>query len=245
MLSLKNVSKYYGNDPGMPAVENLDFRISPNEFVCIVGRSGCGKTSTLRMIAGLEDISRGSICLNGRKITGPGADRCVVFQRYTLFPWRNILSNITFGLEIQGLKKGEQDRIAMKYLDLVGLSDHARAFPYQLSGGMQQRVAVARALATDPAVLLMDEPFGALDAQTRMELQKELIHIWQTDQKTVLFVTHSIDEAICLADRIIIMKSNPGRIHQIIPNTLARPRDHNSPEWRSLYRRIHASLENI
>jgi len=245
MLSLKKVSKYYGNDPKMSAVENLDFKISPNEFVCIIGRSGCGKTSTLRMIAGLEDISRGSICLNGRKIIGPGADRCVVFQRYTLFPWRNILSNIAFGLEIQGLKKKERDRIARKYLALVGLEDHASAFPYQLSGGMQQRVAVARALATDPEVLLMDEPFGALDAQTRMGLQNELINIWQTDQKTILFVTHSIDEAICLADRIIIMKSNPGRIHQIISNPLARPRDHNSTASRALYRKIHASLEKI
>jgi NitT/TauT family transport system ATP-binding protein len=245
MLRLKKVSKYYGNDPNMPAVENLDLRIYPNEFVCILGRSGCGKTSTLRMIAGLEDISRGSICLNGRKITGPGADRCVVFQRYTLFPWRNILSNIAFGLEIQGLKKAERERIAMKYLTLVGLGDQAQAYPYQLSGGMQQRVAVARALATDPAVLLMDEPFGALDAQTRMGLQSELINIWQADQKTILFVTHSIDEAICLGDRIIIMKSDPGRIHQIIPNTLARPRVHNSPASSALYREIHASLETI
>ena len=247
MLCLKNVSKYYrnGNAKKILAVDNLNFTIYPNEFVCIIGRSGCGKTTILRMIAGLEKISGGSIHLNEKKIIAPGPERCVVFQKYTLFPWRNILSNIAFGLEMQGLTKKQSNRIARQYLELVGLNGYAKSFPHELSGGMQQRVAVARALATDPDLLLMDEPFGALDAQTRTVLQNELIKIWQKDQKTVLFVTHSINEAICLADRIVIMKSHPGRIHKIINNKLTRPRDNNSKESRSLYLNIHKLLEEI
>ena len=247
MLCLKNVSKYYsnGNDQKILAVDNLNFTVYPNEFICIIGRSGCGKTTTLRMIAGLEKVSRGTIHLNEKKIIGPGPERCVVFQKYTLFPWRNVLSNITFGLEMQGLKKKQSNVIARQYLELIDLSDHAKSFPHELSGGMQQRVAVARALATDPELLLMDEPFGALDAQTRAVLQEELIKIWQKDKKTVLFVTHSIREAICLADRIIIMKSHPGRIYKIIDNNLTRPRDNNSRESRSLYLNIHKMLEEI
>lgn len=247
MLCLKNVSKYYrnGNDPKMLAVDGLDFTIYPNEFICIIGRSGCGKTTTLRLIAGLEKVSKGTIHLNGNKIIGPGPERCVVFQRYTLFPWINVLSNIGFGLEMQGLKKKHRDVIAKHYLELVDLSKYAKSFPHELSGGMQQRVAVARALATDPELLLMDEPFGALDAQTRTVLQNELIKIWQKDQKTVLFVTHSIHEAVYLADRIIIMKSHPGRIHKIIENKLTRPRDNNSQESRSLHLNIQKLLEEI
>jgi len=245
MLCLKNVSKYYsnGNDPKMLAVNALDFTVYPNEFVCIIGRSGCGKTTALRMIAGLEKASKGAIYLNEKQIIGPGPERCVVFQKYTLFPWRNVLSNIAFGLEMQGLKKKPRDIIARQYLELVGLSKYAKSFPHELSGGMQQRVAVARALATDPELLLMDEPFGALDAQTRTVLQNELIKIWQKNQKMVLFVTHSIHEAVCLADRIIIMKSHPGRIYKIINNKLARPRDNNSKESRSLYLNIHKLME--
>ncbi|MFH2058010.1 MAG: ABC transporter ATP-binding protein [Pseudomonadota bacterium] len=229
----------------MLAIDGLNITVYPNEFVCIIGRSGCGKTTTLRMIAGLERVSRGTIHLNEKKIIGPGPERCVVFQRYTLFPWRNVLSNITFGLEIQGLKKKARDKIARHYLELVDLNNYAESFPHELSGGMQQRVAVARALATDPELLLMDEPFGALDAQTRAVLQDELIKIWQKDQKTLLFVTHSIREAICLADRIIIMKSHPGRIHKIIDNKLTRPRDNNSQGARSLYLKIHKMLKEI
>lgn len=245
MLCIENVSKYYrnGSNRGKVVVDGLNFSVDSNEFVCIVGRSGCGKTTTLRMIAGLESVSDGSITLNGRKITGPGPERCVVFQKYTLFPWRTVLSNIAFGLEMQGVAKKQRCLTARHYLDLVGLHDAADVYPYELSGGMQQRVAVARALAADPEVLLMDEPFGALDAQTRRSLQNELINIWQTDRKTVVFVTHSINEAIYLADRIIIMRNDTGRIHEIIENPLPRPRDTGTKEARSLHGKIRQCLE--
>jgi len=245
MLCFENVSKYYrnGNHQQKLAVDCLNFSVHPNEFLCIVGRSGCGKTTTLRMVAGLETVSTGSIHLNGKKITGPGPERCVVFQRYTLFPWRTVLHNIAFGLEMQGIKRKQRCLAARHYLELVGLDEYADAFPHELSGGMQQRVAVARALAADPEVLLMDEPFGALDAQTRNSLQNELIKIWQQNRKTVLFVTHSINEAVCLADRIIIMQNDTGKIHDIIENPLPRPRDVNHKDARLLYQEIHERLE--
>ena len=247
MLRLDSVSKYYPNSNGgtKTAVDCLNLTINQNEFVCIVGRSGCGKTTLLRMIAGLEAVSIGAIYLNGKRITGPGPERCVVFQKYTLFPWRTVLNNVAFGLEMQGIKKKQRHAMATYFLDLVGLREYANAYPYELSGGMQQRVAVCRALAADPDVLLMDEPFGALDAQTRNSLQNELIKIWQQDRKTVLFVTHSIREAVYLADRIIIMHSGGGGIHEVIENTLSRPRDINSRESGSLYRRIHEVLETV
>jgi NitT/TauT family transport system ATP-binding protein len=247
LLCLENVSKFYknGDNCKVIAVDQLNLTIQPNEFVCIIGRSGCGKTTTLRMIAGLEATSAGNIYLNGKKITGPGAERCVVFQKYTLLPWRSILNNIAFGLEIKRVNKKERHRIARKFLDLVGLGDYADALPYELSGGMQQRVAVARALAADPEVLLMDEPFGALDAQTRNSLQNELIKIWQKQRKTVLFVTHSINEAVYLADRIILMDAKNGGVHQIFDNPLPRPRDRNSGHARSFYQQVHQTLEAI
>ncbi len=247
MLCLQNVSKYYhnGNGEKIAAVDRLNFRVNPHDFICIVGRSGCGKTTTLRMIAGLEKATEGVITLNGQKINGPSPKRCVVFQKYTLFPWRTIIGNIAFGLEMQQVKKKERLRIAERYLDLVGLGAYAHAYPHELSGGMQQRVAVARALAVVPEVLLMDEPFGALDAQTRSSLQSELIKIWQKNRKTIIFVTHSINEAVLLADRVVIMKSNPGRIHRILENKLPRPRDIHDPDVRGLTREIHAELEAV
>jgi NitT/TauT family transport system ATP-binding protein len=247
LLYLENVSKFYrnGDNRKVIAVDRLNLTIQPGEFVCIIGRSGCGKTTTLRMIAGLEAVCAGNIYLNGKKITGPGAERCVVFQKYTLLPWRTILNNIAFGLEIKKVKKKERHAIARKFLDLVGLSGYADAFPYELSGGMQQRVAVARALAANPNVLLMDEPFGALDAQTRNSLQNELIKIWQKQRKTVLFVTHSIGEAVYLADRIILMDAKSGGVHQIFDNPLPRPRDRNSMHARSFCQQVHQTLEAI
>jgi NitT/TauT family transport system ATP-binding protein len=247
MLRLDSVSKYYPSANGEQnlAVDSLSLTIHENEFVCIVGRSGCGKTTVLRMIAGLESVSSGAIYLNGARIAVPSRERCVVFQKYTLFPWRTVLNNVTFGLEMQGIKKSRRYETAKQFLDLVGLGEYAHAYPYELSGGMQQRVAVCRALAADPDVLLMDEPFGSLDAQTRNSLQNELIRIWQQERKTVLFVTHSIREAVYLADRIIVMHSNQGGIHETIENKLARPRDINSRECRSLYRRIHEALEMV
>jgi NitT/TauT family transport system ATP-binding protein len=247
MLRLDSVSKYYPTTNGgnKIAVDCLNLTINENEFVCIVGRSGCGKTTILRMIAGLETVSIGAIHLYGKRITGPGRERCVVFQKYTLFPWRTVLNNVAFGLEMKGIKKRLRYETAEYFLDLVGLREYANAYPYELSGGMQQRVAVCRALAADPDVLLMDEPFGALDAQTRNSLQNELIKIWQQERKTVLFVTHSIREAVYLADRIIVMHGGRGGIHEAIENTLPRPRDVNCRESRSLYRRVREALENV
>jgi NitT/TauT family transport system ATP-binding protein len=247
MLALKDVSKTYqaGSGQTTTAVEGLNFTVSSGEFVCLLGRSGCGKTTTLRMIAGLEKASAGGIYMDRRKITGPGPERCVVFQQYTLFPWRRVLKNIAFGLEMQGIKKKERCRIAREYLELVGLGPYANAFPYELSGGMQQRVAVARALAADPRLLLMDEPFGALDAQTRRSLQNELIQIWQKRRKTIVFVTHSINEAIYLSDRIIVMKSRPGRIREIIKNPLPRPRDNTRRDTTELHTYICEQLEAV
>jgi NitT/TauT family transport system ATP-binding protein len=246
MLTAENVSKTYRNGTGreIAAIEYLDFEISPAEFVCILGSSGCGKTTTHRLIAGLEKPSSGHIRLNGRKITGPGPERCVVFQQYTLFPWRPVLKNIAFGLEMQGMKKSNRGRIAKQYLELVGLGGFGHAYPYELSGGMQQRVAVARALAANPRILLMDEPFGALDAQTRRTLQNELIRIWQRSEKTILFVTHSVNEAVFLADRIIVMKSNPGRISAVIENPLPRPRQENLASTRDFRETVRQRIES-
>ncbi|SHJ74035.1 NitT/TauT family transport system ATP-binding protein [Desulfatibacillum alkenivorans DSM 16219] len=245
MLELTNVAKMYSNINGekIEAVGGLSLNIEENEMVCLVGRSGCGKTTTLRLIAGLESPSQGRISLRGKKVEGPAAERCVVFQRYTLFPWRSVLANVAFGLEMQGVSKKEREAAALKYLGLVGLEDQAKAYPPELSGGMQQRVAVARALAADPEVLLMDEPFGALDAQTRNVLQQELMRIWRADQKTIVFVTHDIQEAVLLADRVVVMQGPPGRIREIMDCNLPRPRDRNSAEFIGMCDRIHALLE--
>ena len=245
MLRLDNISKRYLNANGEPiqAVSEVSLEINEGEFVCLVGRSGCGKTTTLRLIAGLEKASQGGIHLGGEPVEGPAAERCVVFQRYTLFPWRSVLANVAFGLEIQGMPKVRREKRAMRYLSLVGLADQAGAHPTELSGGMQQRVAVARALANEPKVLLMDEPFGALDAQTRGVLQQELVRIWKADRKTIVFVTHDIPEAVLLADRVVVMQGPPGRIRAELVCDLARPRDKNSPEFLALCDRITALLE--
>lgn len=247
MLELKTLFKTYTSANGLTtrAVEDLSLNIAPNEFVCLVGRSGCGKTTTLRMIAGLEKATHGEILLNGSLIGGPSAQRCVVFQRYTLFPWRNILDNVTFGLETQGVPKSEREEIARHYLSVVGLAEQADAYPAEMSGGMQQRVAVARALAANPEVLLMDEPFGALDAQTRTTLQNELTRIWETERKTIVFVTHDIQEAVLLADRIVIMQGPPGRIQTVLDCNLPRPRDKGSTEFLKQCELVHTLLEGI
>jgi NitT/TauT family transport system ATP-binding protein len=246
MLQLKGVSKNFRNGGGEPirAVENMDLTIKANEFVCMVGASGCGKTTTLRMVAGLEQPSQGDILLNGQPVHGPGLDRSVVFQRYTLYPWRTVLDNVAFGLEVQGMGKKARRKRAMEYLRLVGLSEYAAAHPHQLSGGMRQRVAVARSLAADPDVLLMDEPFGALDALTRNTLQKELTRIWEQERKTILFITHSIREAVMLADRVVVMSSNPGRIKELIEISLPRPRDQHDPALKRYQAEIHNLLEH-
>jgi len=206
------------------AIEDASFVVEDGEFVCILGPSGCGKTTLLRMIGGLDDIAGGEILLGDRSVSGPGSDRGFVFQEYTLFPWLNAQKNVEFGLEIQGVSRDERRRIAERYIDLVGLKGFEDRFPKELSGGMQQRVAIARALANNPEILLMDEPFGALDAQTRNLMQAELLRIWEKEHKTILFVTHSVDEAVFLADRVFVLTTSPGKIKQIVEISAKRPR---------------------
>ncbi|RYZ10106.1 MAG: ABC transporter ATP-binding protein [Myxococcales bacterium] len=198
------------------AIKDVTFDVHPGEFLVIVGPSGCGKSTLLDLLGGLTQPSAGRILLDGRPITGPGMDRGIVFQQYALFPWLTALQNVAFGLEVKGL--GEQGRreLAQKYLSLVGLEGFEHRHPHELSGGMKQRVAIARSLAYDPAVLLMDEPFAALDAQTRETLQAELLKIWETSKKTIVFITHGIDEAVSLGSRVALMTSRPGRIKSII-----------------------------
>jgi ABC-type nitrate/sulfonate/bicarbonate transport system ATPase subunit len=215
----------------MPALLDVDLDVAEREFVCILGPSGCGKSTLLNLVAGFLRPSAGEILVNGRPVTGPGADRGVVFQEYVLFPWLTVAGNVEFGLRLQGAPADERRRTVGRYLELVGLTAHAAKYPVQLSGGMKQRVAIARALANNPAIILMDEPFGALDAQTREVLQDELGRIQRVEHKTVLFVTHSIREAVYLADRVVVMTSAPGRIKQIVPIKLPDVRDRFAPEF--------------
>lgn len=236
-VSVKNVSRIFTkkeDGAGTEALRNVSFDVKDGEFICILGPSGCGKTTLLRIIAGLEVLTSGEITLNEEPITGPDPKRGMVFQQYSLFPWRTILDNITFGLEMQGIKKAEARKQVEKYINLVGLEQFKNSYPYELSGGMQQRAAIARALANEPEVLLMDEPFGALDAQTRNTLQDELLKIWEKRHVTVLFVTHSVDEAVFLSDRIVIMTSRPGKVREIVNVELPRPRQRTGAEANRL-----------
>jgi len=227
------------NNNGTPSNEievlnGVDLSIRKGEFITLVGPSGCGKSVLLDIIGGLTNLTSGKVYHDEKSIEGPNAKTGYVFQQYALFPWRNALSNIEFGLETQKVPKEERTKIAKKLLSQFGLSDFGDRFPYQLSGGMQQRVAIARALATNPDVLLMDEPYAALDAQTREILQDELLRIWEETHTTVIFVTHSIDEAVYLADRVAVFTARPGVIKQVIDIDLPRPRKGNirsSPEF--------------
>jgi NitT/TauT family transport system ATP-binding protein len=224
-LEIRNLQKTYF-DPyagtKVTAVQDVSLDIRDGEFVSLVGPSGCGKTTILNMVAGFLPVSGGEIRVGGRAVKGPGADRGVVFQSFALFPWKNVLDNVGFGPKMRGVPKAERDRIAREYLALAGLSHAAERYPNELSGGMQQRVGVVRALANDPDVLLMDEPFASVDAQTRMTLQEELTRIWQEKQNTVLFITHDVAEAVFLADRVVVLSK--GRVMRDIPVTLPRPR---------------------
>ncbi len=228
-LTLRNVTKTFPSEEGeIKALDTINMAVRAQEFLCILGPSGCGKTSLLRMIAGLDYPSSGEIILDGEKVSGPSPDRGMVFQEYSLFPWKTVLKNVEFGLEILGIPNLR--KIAEEHLELVGLQGFENHYPYELSGGMKQRVAIARALAPDPAILLMDEPFGSVDAQTRNVLQRELLEIWHRTKKTILFVTHSVDEAVYLADRVAVMSARPGRIIAINEVGLPRPRKRTSIE---------------
>ncbi|MQA81662.1 MAG: ATP-binding cassette domain-containing protein [Streptosporangiales bacterium] len=202
----------------------MNFQVPEAEFVCLLGPSGCGKTTLIRIAAGLVTADAGTVVLDDRVVTGPGTDRALVFQSYGLLPWRSVLRNVEFGLEISGMSKSERRAIAREKIKRVGLEGFESHFPHQISGGMQQRVGLARALVRDPSLLLMDEPFAAVDMQTRETLQEELLRVWTESKRTVMFVTHSIDEAIYLADRVIVMQANPGKIVEDITVDLPRPR---------------------
>jgi ABC-type nitrate/sulfonate/bicarbonate transport system ATPase subunit len=206
------------------ALQATDLDVAENEFITILGPSGCGKSTLLRIVAGLDHPTAGTVQLDGRRIAGPGADRGMVFQSYTLFPWLTVLDNVCFGLRERGLPRAEQVASAKRFVAQVGLQGFEQHFPKQLSGGMQQRTALARALANRPRMLLMDEPFGALDHQTRELMQELLLGIWEADRVTVLFVTHDIDEAVFMASRVVVMSARPGRIKLDLPVNLAHPR---------------------
>ncbi|WP_316897843.1 ABC transporter ATP-binding protein [Pseudodesulfovibrio indicus] len=242
MLSIDNLGKVFPSNKGdVVALENIDLTVNRGELAVIVGPSGCGKSTLLNIVAGLELASSGAAVLEGSPITGPGADRGMVFQSYTLFPWLTVRKNVEFGLRLKGVPAAERAAIARRYIELVGLAEFENALPRELSGGMKQRVAIARVLANKPVMLLMDEPFGALDAQTRLLLQELLLDVWRQESSTILFITHDIDEAILLADNVYIMSRRPGRIKARVPVDIARPRDHKAsltPEFSKVKSQI-------
>jgi NitT/TauT family transport system ATP-binding protein len=231
-VDVRGVSKVHFSIKGEPLLALLDvtLQVEKNQFFSIVGPSGCGKTTLLNLLAGFEQPTRGELRVSGQLITEPGWERAVVFQEYALFPWYTVSDNVRYGVQRKGLPEAEQRRLVDHYIGLVGLRGFESRYPGELSGGMRQRVSIARALAVNPSVLLMDEPFAALDIQTREYMQDELLKIWQTEPKTVIFITHSIDEAIKLSDRIAIMGPRPGRIEEIKTVGFGRPRDPTNPE---------------
>jgi NitT/TauT family transport system ATP-binding protein len=226
-IEFSNVSRVFQRDgKDLLILDNINLTVQDKEFVAIVGPSGCGKTTCMRMAAGLEFASTGSVKVSNNLVTQPGPDRAVVFQQFALFPWKSVYDNIDFGLRAKGIDKTERDRIITHYIGLMNLKGYESAYPHQLSGGMQQRVAIARAYALDPEALLMDEPFGALDAQTRVVMQEELVKLARTNPRTVLFITHAVEEAVYLADRVVIMTSRPGRIKEILDVKSVRQSEH-------------------
>jgi NitT/TauT family transport system ATP-binding protein len=245
ILDIQGVGKTYTlNDARIEALRDASLTVRKGEFVCLIGASGCGKSTLLRIVAGFEAPTAGSALMWSKPIGEPGPDRGMVFQDYGLFPWLTVRENIGFGPASRGLGKAEVRDIVERFVALVGLARFADAYPHQLSGGMKQRVAIARVLANDAEVVLMDEPFGALDAMTRERLQDELLDLWQRTGLTVLFVTHSIEEAIFLADRVVVMEPGPGRIASEHRITLPRPRDVASPEFNDVRRELGARLHS-
>jgi NitT/TauT family transport system ATP-binding protein len=244
-LSIAGVSKWFRTPrASVQALENITLSVKEGEFVCLVGPSGCGKSTLLDIIAGLTKPDEGSVLADGQPVEGSGRHRLVMFQEAALFPWLNVFGNVMFGLKRKaGLSKKERRAIADQHLELVGLKKFKRAYVHELSGGMKQRVALARALAPDPRVLLMDEPFSSLDAITRDRLYRDFQKIWQDRKQTIVLVTHNVREAICLADRVIVMSASPGRIREEFEVSLPRPREINSPELASYARKISAALK--
>jgi len=242
VLEVKGLSKVFqSNGKTVAALKDIDFKVHRREFVTVIGPSGCGKSTLIRILAGLESASDGQVLLDGQPVHGPGPDRGMVFQSYTLFPWLTVKKNVMFGLLAQGQSGFTAEREARQWIELVGLDKFIDAYPNQLSGGMKQRVAIARALANKPRILLMDEPFGALDAQTRCKMQSYLLEIWRNIDITALFITHDLDEAVLLADRILVLKAHPGEVQELIEVPVPRPRHANqlmTPEFLATRQRL-------
>lgn len=225
ILDVRGLEKTFQSNDGLhTALHDIHFQVHRREFVCVLGPSGCGKSTLIRILAGLDFPTGGEVLLDGNAVSGPGPDRGMVFQGYTLFPWLTVKQNVMFGLKVCGKPSHLAESEAREWISLVGLSKFENSYPHQLSGGMKQRVAIARALANNPRILLMDEPFGALDAQTRAQMQAYLLQIWQQVDVTILFITHDLDEAVYLADRILVLKANPGEVSEFIENPVPHPR---------------------
>lgn len=242
ILEVNGLQKEFATPQGsVTALRNINFKTYKREFVCVIGPSGCGKSTLIRILAGLESKTGGQVLLDGKEVSGPGPDRGMVFQGYTLFPWLTVKRNVMFGLQLAGRGRTVAEDEARQWIDLVGLGKFENSYPHQLSGGMKQRVAIARALANQPRILLMDEPFGALDAQTRARMQAYLMEIWQNIDVTILFITHDLDEAIYLADRILVLKAHPGEVQEIIEVPVPQPRSPEqllSPEFLATRKRL-------
>ena len=242
ILEVEGLQKEFETPQGrVTALNDIHFKTYKREFVCVIGPSGCGKSTLIRILAGLEEKTAGKVLLDGHEVSLPGPDRGMVFQGYTLFPWLTVKKNVMFGLELSGKSKMAADEEARQWIALVGLEKFENSYPHQLSGGMKQRVAIARALANQPRILLMDEPFGALDAQTRSKMQAYLMEIWKNIDITILFITHDLDEAIYLADRILVLKAHPGEVQEVIEVPVPQPRQPNqflSPEFLATRKRL-------
>jgi NitT/TauT family transport system ATP-binding protein len=244
-VAIRNVHKWFGNpESRVVALRDVSIDIGEHEFICILGPSGCGKTTLLNLLAGFEVPQSGIVEAFGKKVTGPGPDRTMMFQDYALFQWLTVVSNIEYGLKRRGVDKQKRKEIVRHYVELIDLQGFETKYPSQLSGGMRQRVALARALAVNPAILLMDEPFAALDSMTRERMQDELVRVWQQERKPVLFVTHNVDEAIKLADRIVVMTPRPGRVAEILTVRSARPRDADDEENVKIVHRVRSLLHS-
>jgi NitT/TauT family transport system ATP-binding protein len=249
VLEARGLRKVYASRRGaVTAIDGLDLRAAAGEFVAIVGPSGCGKSTLLYILGGFVEPTGGEATVAGAPIRGPDPARGIVFQEFVLFPWKTVLGNVTYGLAERGVPRRERAERAHAYLEMVKLTGFERHYPKELSGGMKQRVALARSLIMEPDILLMDEPFGAVDAQTRVDLQRELLQIWERTRKTVVFVTHSVDEALFLADRVYVLSSRPARVKEIVEVGLPRPRDPEgvlaAPEYGDLHRRVWSLLRD-
>ena len=243
-IAVDGVHKRFQSGSGVvEALRDVTFSVQEGEFVCIIGSSGAGKTTLFRIIAGLEEPTSGTVRLDGEPVDGPGTDRGMVFQEYGLFPWRTVLGNVTFGLEQRAMSGSARRERAREMIDLVGLGESKDSYPKELSGGMKQRVGIARALAVDPEILLMDEPFGSVDAQTKQRLHGELLDVWGETGKTVLFVTHDVDEAVTLADRVVVLTGSPGSVHEVVDVNLDRPRARTDDAFAEYESRLREAIE--